>query len=165
MQLNDENFESNYSSWLSFGENISKYFPGAVFCGAFDQWKNIKGCYKAQEGKQDKLIRNYSDTDIAKQNFWDDGIYLLRDGTIIMFETLNNKKYLSMDINGYTKGPNRWGWDVFTWQYLNGEFKAMGSVGTDYSSDYCSETSTDRYNGIGCTTLAKTDPDYFKKLK
>lgn len=42
----------------------------------------------------------------------------------------------------------------------------MGAVGTAYTDDktYCSTTSSNNLNGIGCTYKALTEPDYFKKL-
>ena len=63
--------------------------------------------------------------------------------------------------------PNRWGYDLFFWQLVNGEFIPAGATGTSYtdSSVYCSKTSTNNKNGIGCTFLAKSDPQYFKDLK
>ncbi len=41
----------------------------------------------------------------------------------------------------------------------------MGADGTAYDDEeYCSGTSTDKLNGIGCTYKALTELDYFKKL-
>lgn len=73
---------------------------------------------------------------------------------------------ISVDVNGIYKKPNRWGHDLFTFQIMNdGKLLPMGSDGTKFDkNDYCSVTSSDTINGIGCTYKALTDNDYFKNL-
>ena len=47
----------------------------------------------------------------------------------------------------------------------DGKLLPMGSDGTKFDkNDYCSVTSSDTINGIGCTYKALTDKDYFKNL-
>lgn len=73
---------------------------------------------------------------------------------------------ISVDVNGIYKKPNRWGHDLFTFQIMNDvKLLPMGSDGTKFDkNDYCSVTSSDTINGIGCTYKALTDKDYFKNL-
>lgn len=40
---------SAYAISASFNEVISKYLPGAVYCGVWSKWKNIKGCYNSHD--------------------------------------------------------------------------------------------------------------------
>jgi len=77
----------------------------------------------------------------------------------------NTKLFISVDVNGHNKKPNRWGHDLFTFQVMdNGKLLPMGAEGTAYDERYCSTTSSNGYNGIGCTYKALTDKDYFKNL-
>ena len=78
---------------------------------------------------------------------------------------LNGTILISVDVNGIYKKPNRWGHDLFTFQIMDdGKLLPMGAEGTKYKSDYCSLTSSDGSNGIGCTYKALTDKNYFKNL-
>lgn len=72
--------------------------------------------------------------------------------------------YVSVDLNGYNNPPNRFGYDLFTFQFLEGELKTMGAVGTAYANvnSYCNINTSNTYNGIACAQKAKEDPDYFK---
>lgn len=75
--------------------------------------------------------------------------------------------YISVDVNGYNKNPNKWGHDLFTFQLTDdGKILPMGAPGTTYNNidSYCSSTSSHIYNGAGCTYKALTDKDYFKNL-
>ncbi len=100
----------------------------------------------------------------------DDGQLLLIDGSLLLIENSNlefEQVLISVDVNGYTKGPNVWGQDLFTFAFTKtGKFLPMGAIGTAYADDkiYCSTTSSYSLNGIGCTYKALTEPDYFKKL-
>lgn len=72
-----------------------------------------------------------------------------------------------MDVNGITKNPNRWGYDLFTFQLVNdGKILPMGAPNTSYKdrNPYCWKSSTAVYNGIACTYYALTEKDYFNKL-
>ena len=61
--------------------------------------------------------------------------------------------------------PNRWGYDLFTFKFIDGELRTMGSTGTNYSAAvYCNLNSTSNINGIGCAHYAKNNTDYFKKI-
>lgn len=100
--------------------------------------------------------------------YFDDGQLLIFDGSLLLLENADySRTYISVDVNGYTKGPNVWGQDLFTFAFTKtGKFLPMGAIGTDYADDkiYCSTTSSSSLNGIGCTYKALTEPDYFKKL-
>ena len=94
----------------------------------------------------------------------DDGQFVLPDGTIIFFEMYNGL-LVTADINGLDK-PNRWGVDLFTFQFIEGELRTMGSEGTLYTdlTEYCNYNISSNMNGIACAHLAKNNSDYFKHV-
>ena len=104
-------------------------------------------------------------------NYFDDGQFVLNDGSLVLLESAASATnlYISIDVNGYNKRPNRLGQDLFTFQIdKKGILKPMGAEGTTFSlseyPSYCNPKSTDINNGISCTYKALTEPDYFKNL-
>lgn len=71
---------------------------------------------------------------------------------------------VSVDLNGFKNPPNRFGYDVFTFQLVDGELKTMGDTNTLYTDldKYCNLDSNDPYNGIACAQKARSESDYFK---
>lgn len=60
---------------------------------------------------------------------FNDGQFILSDGSMIFIE--GNYTYISVDVKGYKKKPNRLGKDLFTFLLLNnGKLLPMGAVGT-----------------------------------
>ena len=116
-----------------------------------------KASYKTYNGKEVNI------------NFFDDGQFVMNDGSLVLLEnTIAARVFISIDVNGYNKNPNRLGHDLFMFQIDDkGKLLPMGASGTAYYStidDFCSPTSTDNMNGAGCTYKALTDKDYFKNL-
>lgn len=106
-----------------------------------------------------------------KISFFDDGQFVTNDGALILIEnnTPNfNQMFISVDVNGYNKNPNRLGQDLFMFQIdKTGKLLPMGVKGSKYYSEteeYCSVSSSSNLNGAGCTYNALTDKDYFKNL-
>ncbi|CDE44475.1 unknown [Clostridium sp. CAG:768] len=102
-------------------------------------------------------------------SWFDDGRIMLSDGMLIMIESpyKSGKLYITVDVNGLKKRPNRWGYDLFTFQVTNdGKLLPGGAVGTDMDSEeFCSKSNkTSIYNGFGCAYRAIAENDYFKKL-
>lgn len=101
--------------------------------------------------------------------FFDDGQFILADGSLVLLESISSERlYISVDVNGYKKKPNRLGQDLFMFQVdKKGNLRPMGAAGTDFydkKDSYCSSTSNNTRNGMGCTYKALTEPDYFKNL-
>lgn len=114
-----------------------------------------------------KVYKTYNGYEGYGANF-DEGQSILSDGMFLMIDNDgNNPICISVDVNGYYKNPNRFGYDVFMFQFDNktGKLLPMGMEGTRYPSNvFCSTTSTTPRNGFGCTYKAITDKDYFKNL-
>ncbi len=114
------------------------------------------------------VYKTYNKATTASNNTLDDGQLLLADGALIFIEESGGSfnMFISVDVNGYQKGPNLWGHDLFTFEITrDGKFLPMGAVGTSTTANiYCSKTSTNSMNGMACTYKALTDPNYFKQL-
>ena len=152
--------------------NLTKYLPGSTKKeGSALQDRNnihndsfyyyLSDNYKTYDGKGN-----------ANRRMFDDVQYALPDGSLLLMEWDNihfpngDHNWISVDINGYNNGPNRWGVDLFTFQVLDGKMLAIGDEGSIYTdmSQYCnSQRTTNYHNGIACAHLAKTDTEYFKK--
>ena len=103
-----------------------------------------KGCIPLYKGREELILMNnpeMSDIDLKKavagctdstkqniQNNWN--AFVLNDGTIF-FSSRNDAQYFAIDVNGM-KGPNKWGYDVFT-------FIPVGSpqIGVTYFTHGC----------------------------
>ncbi len=117
----------------------------------------------------------------------DDGSFVLHNGMLVGFENPTNGygyPSISIDINGKTKPPNRWGWDMFTFQLMGEDLLPVGAAGTRHAEDagnaefsfganpdkWCdvnnisTATTSDKFNGITCAYKALEDEDYFKKI-
>ena len=90
------------------------------------------------------------------------GLFVLTDGSLILLEDNDQftqegykKVFISVDVNGYGRKPNRLGKDLFVFRLDNrGELLPMGVTGTYYHStddSYCSNTSSPGMNGSACT--------------
>lgn len=113
-----------------------------------------------------KTLNGKTNIDLRK---FDDGQFVLVDGSIVLLE--NNtagQLFISVDVNGYDKRPNRLGQDLFMFEINEkGALLPMGAQGTYYYSEndeYCSTSSSNNMNGAGCTYKALNEKDYFKNL-
>ena len=104
-------------------------------------------------GENKNAYYNYNHTAKIAMEYFDDGQFVLTDGSLVMLENNNKEIFVSVDVNGYAKKPNQLGKDLFMFQVMdNGTLKPMGMDGTKYSSaTYCSSSSTASMNGAGCT--------------
>ncbi len=160
-------------------KQLLKYIKTARDCG--------QGSESTEEALAKVCIPNYVNTGSTEKNstkyktfngstninlgYFDDGQFVMTDGSLVLlenriFEGRDNKLYISVDVNGFNKNPNRLGHDLFMFQIdKKGKLLPMGVEGTDYNNtDFCSPTSTSNMNGAGCTYNALTNKDYFKNL-
>ena len=114
-----------------------------------DTWRPVE--YKTFNGNELYTLR------------FDDGDFILQDGTFVIMELGDNRMELTVDVNGKNNKPNRWGHDLFTFQIMdNGKLVPMGADGT--RTDLCDSKSSSTENGVGCTYKALTDKNYWKQL-
>ncbi len=166
MQEDDVSIDINtYSAKMgSFYETFKIYFKGAHFCGYYKNTSNILPCTGFLSQKYKSLDGKYTlDTD-----YFTDGQIVLPDGTLILIDNPNwgDFVYIFVDLNGYGNPPNRAGYDLFAFQLIDEELKAMGERGTTYTDfeTYCNPKEANKFNGIACAALAKSDTEYFKNL-
>ena len=119
--------------------------------------------------RNSQVYKNFTGTSNINLGLFDDGQFILNDGSLILLQNeVGSQIYISVDVNGYLKNPNRLGHDLFMFQLDNkGNLLPMGAEGTTYynaNDVYCSPTSTSNVNGAGCTIKAINEKDYFTKL-
>lgn len=155
----------------TFKNEILPYFNVLRDCGL---GQNSKGCVpyfgdgNLDDERNSTKYMTYNKQRLKKMTLFDDGQFVLLDGSLIMIENVSpGTLYITIDVNGYNKNPNRWGHDLFTFQLdEKGNLLPMGAEGTSYNNEtvHCSINSNDQYNGIGCTLKAFVEKDYFKNL-
>lgn len=146
-----------------FQSEYIKYFKDAIDCGLY----NLNGLC----GDFYNTYKDYSGKTSIDTQFVDDGQFVLPDGmnVYIQNEGANKERtaniYISIDVNGAKKYPNKWGHDLFTFQLMpDGKLMPMGMEGTDFYEKECSKTVSSNKNGIGCTYEAINNTSYFKSL-
>lgn len=149
-----------------FYKTFIKYLTNATSCGDLTLKNNNSACYDYSQNSKDNPYKTLDGKTNISPTFFDDGQILLADSTLIFFENPSNVLgapiYISVDLNGYKKLPNRWGYDLFTFQFLDGELKTVGDKNTSYSvNSHCNINTTNARNGIACAHRAKTESDYF----
>ena len=150
------------------------YFQVLTDCG----YSYISKCMPLPDGEEagdtkkvSYIYKTYNNNTL-NLTLLDDEQFVLLDGSLILIENTGNKtakknRFISVDVNGIEKRPNKWGHDLFTFQLMNdGRILPMGADGTEYEDEntYCSINSSHVYNGIGCTYRALTEKDYFNNL-
>lgn len=148
----------------SFYLTFKNYLQAPLDCGsAYSAIKDYP-CYKYNN--PDRYYMNYNNSEKVQWSLFDGGQLLLQDGTLLLFNADGYGWLVSVDINGFKSKPNRYGYDLFTFQFKEGELRTMGDLGTTYTNMevYCSNKSNNVLNGIACAKRAKTDSDYFKVL-
>lgn len=160
MEEDDVSLDPNTYESGTFYKTYMKYFTGTTDCTS----KRKTPCYY----RYDPPYKSLDGKSTIEYNPFDDGQFTLKDGTLVLLENYTNYKHIwvSVDINGYGTPPNRWGYDLFTFQFKDGELVTMGDQSTEYkdTKKYCDINGSGTRNGIACAQLAKTDPEYFKKL-
>lgn len=173
MEADDVSLDPNTYPHGTFYLTFMNYLQGAFDCGSDALKVNyLLPCYGYKWSTADKNAKPYKSLD-GKSNvsgsLFDDGQIALQDGTLLLFENSSandGRIWVSVDLNGYNNSPNRWGYDLFTFEFIDGELKTMGGKGTTYTDTevYCNPKGSDKLNGITCAQKAKINSDYFKDL-
>lgn len=156
-------------------EHLLKQFKTIRDCG-FGDTDAQTACipnndYLDNPESRDRMYTTFNGRTLSRPPF-DDGQFILNDGMILLLEAPNENPnsniYISVDVNGFYKMPNRLGQDLFMFQIdEKGVLRPMGVKGTRFYSDtdeYCSKDSTSNMNGAGCTYKALTDSNFWKNL-
>lgn len=166
---NGEKLEGNALENRELKTILIKYFDVLIDCGygAGDQSKACVPMYEIANQNYKAAYKTYNNQTM-RLSLLDDGQFILKDGSAIFLEnSVTSLSCITVDVNGFIKNPNRWGHDLFTFQLMNdGRLLPMGAEGTIYSDEatYCSYTSSNIYNGVGCTYKALTEKNYWKNL-
>lgn len=170
---------------------VQNHEPGKLKPSIIKYFKISKDCGQGSEATEEELkttcvpnyskfgetyqsanniYKNFNGTSNMHLKDFDDGQFVLMDGMLILLEDSSDRNlYISVDVNGFNKKPNRLGQDLFMFQIDDkGFLRPMGAEGTTYYSEteeYCSTTSTYGKNGAGCTYKALHDDKFFNNLK
>lgn len=149
----------------AFMKSLARTYKVIRDCGSI---KSSSGCVLQNTFTYYKTLNGKTIT----REYFDDGGFISADGTTFFVEQGNQAQatnfLVSIDVNGYTKKPNRMGYDFFMFQITKeGRVLPMGSDNTYWQNSrdqLCSSGSTSNLNGFTCAYFAVTDKDYFKNL-
>ena len=175
MQADDVSLDNADYPNANFYKTFMSYLQAPYDCGLGGVLGSVQGnkqeipCYQSNEGTAAAPYKSLDGKSNFIRNYLDDGQIAMQDGSLFLFENHNDgggSIFISVDLNGYNNKPNRAGYDLFTFQYIDGELLPMGDSKTMYPDvdKYCSLTSSSSLNGITCASKVKSDADYFKKL-
>ena len=168
------NYQSGYGRRAPIKELLLKYIKKAKDCGTGTE----KGaCLENEAISGNENINNtyktFNNKNVVDKYMMDDGQFITTDGTLFLIENSMTSEentilpiYITVDVNGLKKKPNRWGYDLFTFQLMNdGKLLPVGAEGTKYTPEQCcSQTNTGGRNGISCAYRALTDKNYWNEL-
>lgn len=168
MEADDVSTNPTTYNTLEYYKTFMNYLQAPMDCGIGDN-KYLPCVYMRDSSSKDyKPYKTYNGKTNASMILFDDGQIALQDGTLLLFENYapRMRVFVSVDLNGYNNKPNRWGYDLFTFQLVDNQLKAMGDTGSTYTdlSTYCNVNSQDEYNGIACAKKALSDSEYFKNI-
>lgn len=158
-----------YGKHACLKRNIQPYLKVLFDCGDYQSGNSSQNCAFNGYYSGKYTYKTYSGLQ-ANENKLDDGQLILNDGAQLLFEGngYTTRFYVSVDINGYKKLPNKWGEDLFTFQLMeSGKLLPMGAPETDFSytndSLLCSRTSQNDINGIACANRAIYDNSFWNE--
>ena len=152
---------------------LMKYLNTVRDCGTGSTGDVESACipnnaYVTNPDDKKEIYKTYNGNNNIEMAAFDDGQFIINDGMLVLIENSGSatRVYISVDVNGYNKKPNRLGQDLFMFQINNdGHLLPMGAEGTDrYGETYCSTASNSTMNGASCTAKALHDKDFFKSL-
>ena len=146
-----------------FYQTFAKYIKHTQTC-----YGNYKfPCYNPSTNK----YKSIDGKSTISGDFFDDGQIVLLDGTLLLIENAANSQSSTVpiiifaDLNSCNNLPNRLGYDLFAFQFVNNQLLPMGAEGTKYTGDdLCKKSGSGPYNGMSCSYKAMNDPSYFKNL-
>ena len=91
--------------------------------------------------------------------------FITQDGMVfwIMQGNPSNQLFVTIDVNGHHKGPNKWGYDTFTF-YIPWDSQILKPcTETEPYGSSCDKTASS-LNGLKCSGKAIAEKDYFENL-
>ncbi len=177
MDADDKSVDpASYNASQSLYKALKEYHNVTIDCGDYSSaTKNSSVCIAqsgalANDSKDNYYIYNKKSHVKAYMSRFDDGAFVLNNGMLFAIENpANGYKWVSIDINGKNKLPNRWGWDLFTFELVKGDILPLGAPGTTaaYSNNprsFCNPNGNGNENGATCGYFAATNENYFKDL-
>lgn len=173
---------AKYNASQSLYQTLKKYHKVTIDCGDYTvAQKNESVCISkvGEDGKYKDPYYTFNKKKNIQMNInrLDDGGFVINNGMLFAIENpgAGGSLWVSIDINGKNKLPNRWGWDLFTFELTNDGILPLGAPGTSatfsneaakgYGVDkYCNPNGNDVENGATCGYYAVTNEDYFKNL-
>lgn len=175
--------QASYQLTADTGINVSPLnFPQHTFKPAFIKYlKVIHDCNWGYDEKNACVVnlnkenntsnlyyKKFNNKEKTDSLYFDDGQFIIANGMLFLIENASeNILLVSVDLNGMNKLPNRWGEDLFTFEFTkDGKLLPVGAEGSTYTDldEFCSISSNNRFNGIACTYKALTEKNYFKHL-
>lgn len=156
--------DSNLTADIAQKQPYYSQYPGLIakhLVGAHSSSENLSG-----NGNVQAYFKKLGYTDmsgnVGSHILWfiDDGYVELSNGEIWWIENGTNQQAITIDINGVQHGPNKWGYDLFTFIY--DVEKGQYVPDTEGACDNIRKLGS--YNGRACASKAAKDPKYFKKL-
>lgn len=128
----------------SFKPDYMKFFKVSKDCNLYDcvDMTSSSSIYKADNGVN------------AATWYMGDGQFISIDGIFWAFDNNVSRTTLliTIDSNGYLKGPNIFGKDVVSFEIYNNQLIPSGSTNSTYTqSGFCGSGTWNAYSGIGCT--------------
>lgn len=171
----------DYKAAGSFYPKFKEYNKLTIDCGVYNN-TNDSVCFSTQNTADVEDYSNHAKgSHEMNLGLLDDGGFVLNNGMLVVVENPANHPnglLVTVDINGRNKRPNKWGYDLFTFEVIDGDILPVGAPGTGQDTtaktlwgkdaasvkSYCSDDSTDSNNGITCAYFAATDDDYFYNI-
>lgn len=163
---------NNYMTAGSFYPVLKRYQKVTIDCGVYAD-TNDSVCISTKNLSKAADYTTRKNNNIKMDSYiLDDGSFVINNGMLLAVENPANLPLgllVSIDINGKNNRPNKWGWDLFTFEIVKGDVLPVGAPGTtatwsENPAQYCDANSNSSLNGMTCAYYASTDQDYFKKL-
>ena len=167
----------------TFYATFKKYISASLDCGTGLSSSKDSPCLSAEDAVGTyKTVDGRAMDPATDYSLFNNGGVVANNGMLYMIENGENSNasfgnyyglLVSVDINGKFKKPNRLGWDVFSFEIIDGQVIPLGSDGAHYPdfatnvNNYCnanSSTVNKVFAGVTCAYKAVNDDEYFSKL-
>ena len=165
-QLNEDNiWETYYDNTDKKGQALRTSFVKYLKGDIVEAPRELKPYYTSTKNSTQQM--HYCPASCCAHPLASNRMIETYDGIMYGVCARDNQLNFYFDINGYDKGPNKWGIDLFDLDY-NKDNKLYNYYSC--SSSGCANYFSHKYNGtnvndgIGCTTCALQRSDYFRKI-